>query len=350
MQHGDEAFCREQLPRVSRTFALSIEALPERLQNAVRLAYLMCRVVDTIEDAAIAPDDRTALFDAFDRLLADPGADPAPFEGLATRVELAGERPDGVLCRRAGAVFRAFGRLPSEQAVAVALQVREMSEGMREYSAKADSCGGLAISDVADLERYCDFVAGTVGRMLTALFELDVSSLSGATRSALWARASRFGLGLQMVNVVKDIAADFERGVCFLPTSLAERHGVSLRDVLAPDQREAALRVVGDVCRTAREHLAEAIEYTLLWPVPEGAHVRLFCAVPLALALATLAEVERSEDTLVRGREPKVSRETVAKIFSEAHAAVGDDGALSAMFAGQDSGTPDSRSCTPHPH
>jgi len=50
----DRAFCQAALPRVSRTFALSIEGLPETLRDAVRAAYLLCRVVDTVEDGLAA--------------------------------------------------------------------------------------------------------------------------------------------------------------------------------------------------------------------------------------------------------------------------------------------------------
>ena len=46
----DWQFCSDILPRVSRTFALSIAALPEALRDAIRVAYLLCRVVDTVED------------------------------------------------------------------------------------------------------------------------------------------------------------------------------------------------------------------------------------------------------------------------------------------------------------
>ena len=48
---ADIAFAREMLPAVSRTFARAIEVLPQALAAPVRLAYLLCRVADTIEDA-----------------------------------------------------------------------------------------------------------------------------------------------------------------------------------------------------------------------------------------------------------------------------------------------------------
>ena len=46
------SFCRTQLPRVSRTFALNIPLLPAPLDLAVTVAYLLCRIADTVEDEA----------------------------------------------------------------------------------------------------------------------------------------------------------------------------------------------------------------------------------------------------------------------------------------------------------
>ncbi|MBL8742584.1 MAG: squalene/phytoene synthase family protein, partial [Myxococcales bacterium] len=47
---ADRAFCDEVLPGVSRTFALSIQALVPELREAICVAYLLCRIVDTVED------------------------------------------------------------------------------------------------------------------------------------------------------------------------------------------------------------------------------------------------------------------------------------------------------------
>ena len=44
------AWARTVLPRVSRTFAINIRVLRGSLGDAVRTAYLMCRVADTLED------------------------------------------------------------------------------------------------------------------------------------------------------------------------------------------------------------------------------------------------------------------------------------------------------------
>jgi len=48
--NADLAYQAHILPGVSRTFALTIPVLPERLARVMTNAYLLCRLADTIED------------------------------------------------------------------------------------------------------------------------------------------------------------------------------------------------------------------------------------------------------------------------------------------------------------
>jgi farnesyl-diphosphate farnesyltransferase len=203
---------------------------------------------------------------------------------------------------------------------------------MKEYMERGQREEKLRLLDVDDLERYCYFVAGTVGELLTSLFEGTMPNLDAKLREEIHQYSVSFGLGLQMVNIVKDVATDYKRGDCFLPQSLADEYGISLDDILDPKRRKAAMSVVQAVCRRARFHLKRAEKYTALWPVPEGKAIRLFCTVPLALALATLKEVEEGTDTLIPERTPKVSREIVARVVSEAQQAISANGLLSQML------------------
>jgi farnesyl-diphosphate farnesyltransferase len=318
----DRRLCVELLPRVSRTFALSIEALPDSLRDAVRAAYLLCRVVDTIEDGErIDLPDRLRLFEAFDDVVADDRLPPDGLEALCAATMDDVDEAERQLCRNAGAVLRQLRQLPDAQRGAIRQQVQEMSRGMREYVMRGAETGGLRLTGVADLERYCYFVAGTVGLLLTRLFSQVVPLDDDAAR-AIDERAVSFGLGLQLVNIVKDVADDVARGNCFLPLSMIDAGALSPAELLDPGRRAVGLALVRSVCGLARGHLRRAQEYTELWPVPHGVPIRLFCAVPLALALATLEEVERGEDTLRLGHNPKVSRSAVSWILSEAQQAV----------------------------
>ncbi|MBT5375365.1 MAG: squalene/phytoene synthase family protein, partial [Nitrospinaceae bacterium] len=48
----DWTYCVKTLPKVSRTFALNISVLKGDLHRSILVAYLFCRIVDTVEDAA----------------------------------------------------------------------------------------------------------------------------------------------------------------------------------------------------------------------------------------------------------------------------------------------------------
>jgi farnesyl-diphosphate farnesyltransferase len=329
---SDAAFCAALLPKVSRTFALSIEMLGPQLRASVRVAYLLCRIVDTIEDdERLSQESRKRLFDCFESSLCSEAGRPDLLQDLSQALDL-GRGADAELCGGSGAVIRSFRHLDPREQDAIRPHVLEMSLGMREYTARADRDGKLRLRDLPDLERYCYFVAGTVGKLLTALFELRAPGLDEERRRAISERAVSFGLGLQMVNIVKDVAGDYHRGDCYIPQSLAQAHGLATDRILDPLLRGPALATVREICEVARRHLARAREYTTLWPEQGGEEVRLFCAVPLALALATLTEVEQGGDTLRQGATPKVSRETVAEIVHSARDAVHDNRSLSQML------------------
>ena len=327
MDPEDLAFCERLLGEVSRTFALSIQSLPSGLRNAVCIAYLLCRTVDTVEDdRRVTPVFRRALFESFDAALAaaaDGDASPsAGFEDLAAAAEL-GDGYEALLCKQAGAVFRAFAALPPEERGIIEPRLLEMSRGMRAYSERAEAEGRLQIRDLPDLELYCYYVAGTVGELLTDLFML-ACPVDPKRRGELVARSVRFGLALQLVNILKDVAEDSERGACFLPKSMAEADGLDLSRLLEPSERAKGVALLRKLARRSREHLAEAEHYTRLWPLTAaGREVRLFCAGPLALALGTLREVEHGDDALRRDRAPTVSRAFVMKAFDQMRRAVG---------------------------
>jgi farnesyl-diphosphate farnesyltransferase len=325
-ENADRAFCADVLPDVSRTFALSIAALPARLRAPIEAAYLICRIADTIEDDhRLAPDVREQLFDAFDAALGDERSGAA-LDRLAVASDLGRGNESQRLCAGTRRVFRCFHALPLSQRSAIRPHITELARGMRELGRERP------FPEVLDLERYCYFVAGTVGKLLTAVFELEVPELGESARRFVRARAVAFGIGLQLVNIVKDVAEDFERGDCFLPADLAARHGVPLPEILEPHRRRAALGVVHDVCALAREHLRHARAYTLAWP-PDAAHdIRVFCVVPLALALATLREIENDNGVLVPGKTPKVARTLVVRIFADARRGARSNEALGALL------------------
>jgi farnesyl-diphosphate farnesyltransferase len=234
------------LERTSRTFALAIPRLPEPTRRAVTVAYLLFRVADTLEDAAVWPRaQRVAALDAMLDLLRDPdlrahGAVPAGAEHAARRwADAAPSENAGyvALLRETPALLAETQAFSPRTRAAVLHHAARTAEGMRGFVRRADDAGTLTLGSLQDLKDYCYVVAGIVGELLTDLFT-EHADLRPA-EPALRENAIAFGEGLQLVNILKDAADDAAEGRTFLPA------GVARADVLA----------------LAREDLARAARY-----------------------------------------------------------------------------------------
>lgn len=328
----DWNFCKASLREVSRTFAIPISMLRERLEVAVTCGYLLCRTVDTVEDAGTLPlEDRDELYAAFLDVI-ERGADATAFAALAAEL-LPGDDADSVLARNLPRVMRVFGTLPQPHREAVLRWVAEMARGMAIYSRRRPGDDGLvALLTLHDLERYCYFVAGTVGHMLTDLFVVELDGVTEDRRRVLQSKAEEFGLGLQLVNILKDITDDRDRGWSFIPRAVCARSGLTVRDLVDADRRAQAHAALRPVFDRARQALSDAFDYCLALP-PEASDARLFCLLPLWMAVSTLSHAEGNDAQLEPQRPVKIDRAEVARIVAECQACCGDDDAIRASWA-----------------
>jgi len=283
----------ELLIKTSRTFALSIPLLPEPTRREVTVAYLLFRIADTLEDATgWAPAQQAgelhrlaALLkrptpqgsrDLAQRWLEDPPLPSAPY------LELLAELP---------AVVEALQELSAESREQVRAQTLRTVERMTSFVQRTRDNRTLQLQSVSELQDYCYAVAGIVGEMLTELFLIGTPQLESIA-PALRAGAPKFGEALQLVNILKDSAADAGEGREYLPP------GIELGTVfeLARSDLDTAGCYVRDLQRAG---------------APRG--VVTFTALPVLLAWRTLAVVER------HGPGAKLTRDEVANIAGSLH-------------------------------
>ena len=325
---ADRAFCRARLEAVSRTFARPIAMLDEPLQTGVMCGYLLCRVADTIEDNPhLTVAQRDARYAAFLEVL-EEGRPAGRFESLFHGVP--GEPAEIALCTSLERVLRVFGALPREIQTRTLRWVAEMTRGMQLYSHREPGDDGfVALYTVEDLERYCYFVAGTVGHMLTDLF---LPQMRGAgVEWPLREHAEAFGVGLQLVNILKDVTDDRERHVSFVPRTVCAARALGIDELVDPRRRDHAHAAVAPLFELARRRLDDALQYTLAIP-SEHASVRLFCLLPLWMAVRTLM-LARGNDAMFTASQPvKISRDEVEGLIADALANCRDDVALRARY------------------
>ena len=328
------AFCRQVLPAVSRTFALNIPVLPPPLDSAVTVAYLLCRVADTLEDEARGPTS-AALLQEFARLCTLPEGWEAAAERF-TREALGVLRaqapePEVRLVEGVPQVLQALAVHAPPVRARVAECVRVMSEGMGRMGHKGRaSAGGLGLASLEETLEYCYYVAGTVGEMLTGLFEWYSPEVARRL-SGLEPRSVAFGNALQLTNILKDVREDLERGSCWLPRPLLAEYGLTPEALLEPGNRGGAMKAHTRLLAVAHRELRKAFEYVLELPREEPG-LRLFCLWPLFLAVMTLRKLHGNAAVL-DPKPVKVSRRTVKWVLGATRLLVARDRALKLLFA-----------------
>ena len=332
---ADEAFQIAILQGVSRTFALTIPSLPSALARAVGNAYLLCRIADTIEDdAGLSWTAKQGYADRFNAILAatSPVGDFATaLSGQLAPHATAAERE---LITNTERVVRITHSLAAPQQTALAHCVQVMSEGMVFYQGQ-ETLDGL--SDQPAMDRYCYYVAGVVGEMLTALFCHHCPSLEPA-RPQLLKLGVSFGQGLQMTNILKDIWEDRARGACWLPRPVFENRGLRL-SILGPGEGgDSFVAGLKELLGIAHAHLRHALDYTLMLPARQVG-MRKFCLWALGMALLTLRKIN-DQPHFESAQAVKISRRSVKATLALTTLAARSDSALRLLFALGASGLP----------
>lgn len=143
------------------------------------------------------------------------------------------------------------------------------------------------------------------------------------------AQGARFGQGLQLVNVLRDLPRDLRLGRCYLPGAELGRLGLAPEDLLDPGVMPRARPLVDALIQDALTCLDAGRAYTLAVPRRE-ARLRLACLWPLLIGLGTLARLRRAENLLDPAVTVKVPRAEVRRVLARSLALVWTDRGLGA--------------------
>ncbi|MDM8569411.1 phytoene/squalene synthase family protein [Thiotrichales bacterium HSG1] len=199
-----------------------------------------------------------------------------------------------------------------------------MAKGMAEFQQNSNLNG---LDNLVEMDRYCYYVAGVVGEMLTELF-CDYSAQIADNKKLLQHLAISFGQALQMTNLLKDIWEDRQRGVCWLPQDIFAPF--ELKN-LTPNHYNPAF---GDglikLIAIANSHMHNALRYILLIPASEIG-IRRFCLWALGMAALTLRRILKHKD-FSQSQQVKISRRSVKTTILISNLATRSDISLRILF------------------
>jgi farnesyl-diphosphate farnesyltransferase len=321
LDYARPATLRHILKRVSRSFYLSLIILPKPVRLQISLAYLFCRAADTIADTYILPSsERQQALDVFRRQFQSPAYRIADLEWLTQQIlphqATAGEE---ALLQSLPACFDLYTTFSKTDQELISTLVLTLTKGMDmdlAHFPTPASHSVRALPGYDDLDRYTYYVAGVVGAFWTRMHAAHLPILQQCTPEELCQRGIRFGQGLQMTNILKDIAHDYRLGRCYLPESALSALHVEVRELQSPQTLARIRPLLNDLVRITLDHLDHARDYVCALPIGM-VRLRLSCIWPLLFAVQTLAAICQAPNLLSPDIRVKISRGEVYRTMSK---------------------------------
>jgi len=282
-------FCEKILKRVSRSFALTIPMLDDKIYKEVMITYLQDRLLDNFEDEIkdISFEERIYLMDKVEEIF-DPNNDnKEAVKIVEEKAELFGDKDLKKLTANASLLKEAYELLDEEVKKISYKWLKEMNKGMQKYLAKS-------VNKFEELDEYCYYVAGTVGGFLTDLI-IEKSSITEEKARILKDNFVDAGLFLQKVNLIRDIRKDIKsRDKNYWPL---EELGIKEDMILAKEHEEKMNKALKMMLADVEKHVKGLVAYMENIPEEFSGYQKFF-AVNNALGLATLKKVENNQHKL----------------------------------------------------
>ncbi|MEW6156176.1 MAG: phytoene/squalene synthase family protein [Verrucomicrobiota bacterium] len=314
---------------VSRSFYTTMRVLPSAIRDQISLAYLLARTTDTIADTEIVPvEERLDALSQLRGRILHQSSMPLDFQrliksnfksesGMAKDGPRSAQTAERVLLSRVNdalALLDTFSNADQQLIRDVLTTITSGQELDLKRFANASQESIIALETDAELDDYTFRVAGCVGEFWTRICRAHLFPESRHDLAALIAKGIRFGKGLQMVNILRDVPADLRTGRCYLPETRLVQLGLKPKDLLDPNVERELRPLYNDYVRLAHEHLAAGWTYTNQLPF-RLARVRLACAWPILIGMATLKKLQEGS-VLDPAHRIKISRAELRSIMT----------------------------------
>ncbi|TDI78082.1 MAG: squalene/phytoene synthase family protein [Betaproteobacteria bacterium] len=310
---------RNLLRQVSRSFYFTLAILPASVRTQVGLAYLFARAADTITDTdLIAQSKRLTYLKDFQKLFTLDTIDWKIVQSIQAALisyqVLPGER---ILLERLEDCFRLYLECDAADQVRIRRLMTTLTKGMEmdlEVFQSGTAEHPQPLQTPEELDRYIYYVAGCVGEYWTNLMCAHQPTFTHWNVKQMSNVSIHFGKGLQLTNIVKDVAKDLRRGRCYIPASLLKTAGLTTDSLRQPESWAAFQPILNQLIRQAMEHLDQGWNYTMAIP-PSEIRLRLACMWPILFGGETLKLVKNSPNVLNPDCQVKITRGCVYRII-----------------------------------
>lgn len=321
MRRNDQRLLKDLLKAVSRSFYLTLRALPSAVRPQIGLAYLLARATDTVADTELIPvPSRLHALSGLGERISGKGH-PIDFSDIAAaqpRRSADNSDAERALLLRvedAIALLHTFSE-PDQELIRQVLIIIVSGQrlDLQRFGAASVDKHVLFLNTDAELDDYTYRVAGCVGEFWTKMCRAHLFPDAEIDEASLLDDAVRFGKGLQLVNILRDLPRDLLQGRCYIPAENLSQVGLQPGDLLNAAAEDKFRPVYNQLLARAWSHLEAGWRYTNKLP-RSCVRVRLACAWPILIGAQTIRRLGATS-VLDSTRRVKISRADVRRILA----------------------------------
>src|SRR2546421_1768746 len=210
---------RTILSRASRSFYLSIRLLPKKLRDPVSLGYLLARASDTIADTAEIPIElRTERLRLLARGIQGEALGDAIVDLSATLSPLQKDNAERALIESLQPCLDWLEQSDVQDREEVRAVLEQINRGqLLDLERFQNPTKIAALETAAELDEYTYRVAGSAGEFWTRLCFRHLPKFTTQSETEMLDLARSYGIGLQLINILRDAGADLRARRCYFP-------------------------------------------------------------------------------------------------------------------------------------
>ncbi len=305
------------LKGVSRSFYLTLRMLPRQIRPQISTAYLIARACDTIVDTeAIEPEKRIKTLVAVrKRVFGNTGSEIDLLTGEFGKVENPGcTKSEAKLLLQINKIIALIETFEQSDKESIRKVIKNITTGQEldllRFSKRSDE-KVIALETDKELDEYTYYVAGCVGEFWTDICFNHIFINEKISYDSLIKYGIEYGKGLQLINVLRDIATDLKNSRCYIPVEMLKKYDLTPGELLIPDNEKKFRPLYNYYIQRAYNFLNSGREYIRIIP-KKYIRLRLVTAWPLLIGIKTLNKLCQ-ENVLNPYHKIKISRYSLWK-------------------------------------
>src|SRR5437773_12335936 len=279
------------LRSVSRSFYLSIRFLPVQLREPIALAYLLARATDSVADTTeISNAVRLETLKMLSDGIQGKASCEVVVDLIASFVSLQGNTSERQLLESLPDCLRWLSQIEQADRNDIRVVLEKITHGQMLDLERFDNPQEIrTLGTPADLDEYTYLVAGCVGEFWTRLCFRHVRNFARLSEDEMLALGKRYGMTLQLINVLRDVGSDLRAGRCYFPEYELNAAHLATSQILSEPER------FQPIYRTWLEKAKAGLECGMQYSrAIENRRVRAATVLPALIGARTLALLDQA--------------------------------------------------------